>query len=340
MNEKKVSIIMPVYNAERTVEKSIHSVLDQTYTNYELIVIDDGSTDKTNMICQKFTQNDKITYILKGNEGVSKARNIGIEKATGDYICFIDSDDQYEKEYLQTMIDEIIKTKSDLVVCGYKAITDKQKDINYKEKFTTNKVGEVIEKLQPIVLFNQVWNKIFYTRKIKENQIYFDEKMSIAEDYQFVLDYLECCHQISYLNQALYRYTISNTGLGFKYRNDKNEIKLLLIDNIKEKYLAAGDDMEYVYKSYIKQLYAGISNLVDKRLNVTFKERKKIIKEFLNSKNNIKRKEEIQKVKDIKYKILAKMMIDNHTSLIMLLGKLANIYDKHNKKKLLNKGAK
>ena len=337
MEEEKISIIMPAYNAEKTIRQCIHSVLEQTYKNYELIIVNDGSNDNTSTICKQFEKDDKIKYIEKENEGVSKARNIGIQHATGNYICFIDSDDEYENNYLENMVNEIIKMHSDLVICGYKAITNKEKDVNYEEEFTTNNLSMVIEKLQPIVLFNHVWNKIFKSEIVKQNKIHFDETMSIAEDCKFVLDYLKFCHSISYLNQVLYNYTITDNGLGFKYRNDKNEIKLQLIDNIKNMYEHANNNMEYVYKSYIKQLYAAVSNMVDKRLKLAYKEKRVMIQEFLNHKNNIIRKKEIQKVNDLKYKILAKMIIRGQIDSIMLLGRLANIYDKHNKRKLLNK---
>lgn len=108
MNSPKISIIVPVYNVEQYLENCINSVLNQSFRNFQLILVDDGSKDSSGEICDRFVQKDsRVKVIHKSNAGVSAARNAGIDIATGQFICFIDSDDWIESEYLQKIVDEI-----------------------------------------------------------------------------------------------------------------------------------------------------------------------------------------------------------------------------------------
>ena len=111
----KFSIIIPAYNAENSIQKSIDSILNQTYNNYEIIVVNDGSTDNTINLIEK---NSKIKIINQKNLGVSSARNTGIENAKGDFIAFIDADDYIEKNYLEEFNNIIEKYNPDLIICG------------------------------------------------------------------------------------------------------------------------------------------------------------------------------------------------------------------------------
>lgn len=123
MNEKlenKVSVIIPAYNAEKYIERSVKSVLSQTYTNLEIILVDDGATDSTGMICDELASKDsKIKVFHKKNGGMSDARNFGINEASGDYICFLDADDTYHDTFVEKLLQEIISYNADIAVSGY-----------------------------------------------------------------------------------------------------------------------------------------------------------------------------------------------------------------------------
>src|SRR5699024_10471201 len=120
---EKVSIIMPVYNSENTVGKSIESVLNQTYKNIELIIINDGSNDNTEPIIVKYAASDyRIKYVFQENEGVSSARNTGILKATGDYIAFIDADDYYSNNMIELLINQALIFNAYIVSCSFERI--------------------------------------------------------------------------------------------------------------------------------------------------------------------------------------------------------------------------
>jgi len=126
MNEKnKISIIVPIYNSEKYLKRCIESILKQTYTNIELILINDGSEDKSLEICEEYKKNDeRIIIVNKENEGVSVARNIGIEKATGELISFVDADDYLEATFLQELLDIMEKYNVNYVACGYNTVYD------------------------------------------------------------------------------------------------------------------------------------------------------------------------------------------------------------------------
>ena len=118
--KEKVSIILPVYNREDTIRNTIDSVIQQTYKNFELIIIDDGSNDDSQKICSEYVQkDDRIKLIKKENGGPSQARNVGLEMANGKYLMFIDSDDEYKTNMIERMVTEIEGRASDVVVCNF-----------------------------------------------------------------------------------------------------------------------------------------------------------------------------------------------------------------------------
>ena len=127
----KVSIIVPIYNAEKTVKRCIDSILNQSYKNFELLLINDGSKDQSLKVIKEY-KDKRIVVIDKKNEGVARTRNLGIEKATGDYIMFIDNDDYIDNDYVDTYVNEIINSKSDLVIGGYRRVNNKKKILFYK----------------------------------------------------------------------------------------------------------------------------------------------------------------------------------------------------------------
>ena len=133
---QKVSIIVPVYNDDLHLDRCLNSILNQTYENIELVIVDDGSTDFTGSIIKKFSEKDsRIKYYYQANSGPSEARNNGINNSSGDYILFIDSDDTIEQDYVCDLVTEMINTGSDLVCCGYNDISNygevKRTDFNF-----------------------------------------------------------------------------------------------------------------------------------------------------------------------------------------------------------------
>ena len=201
MNKEKISIILPTYNSDNVLENAINSVKAQTYENWELLIIENGKKGQAEQIARKIND-ERIKYIYQEEPNVSNARNVGLEKATGEYIAFIDSDDQYEINFLEKMISNMIKNKSQLVTCGYRRVFEKNKMLiseNDKILNTTN-IKEYLETTKENYLYNELWNKMYISKIIKENNIKFNKKYELGEDFLFNLDYTKYIQRASFIN--------------------------------------------------------------------------------------------------------------------------------------------
>lgn len=192
----KISIIIPVFNAEKFIDLCIGSILAQTYTNFELILIDDGSIDSTPKICDSFVEKDtRIRVIHQGNKGIAEARNIGLKNISGDFVCFIDHDDWIHPQYLEFLLQAIKDTGSDIAMCLYNTvwIQDFKPETNPMEfcgeyKYYSRKnllkalfsIPNNISRHSPVP-YEIIWAKM-YQRKIVENLSF---KSVWAEDAEF-----------------------------------------------------------------------------------------------------------------------------------------------------------
>lgn len=205
-----ISIVVPVYKAEQHVGRCVDSILAQSFTNFEIILIDDGSPDRSGIICDEFAKSDeRIRVIHKKNGGVSSARNAGIEVSSGEWLCFVDSDDYIVPTYLE---DFCIAGGQDLLIQGYK----KEYQNGMVECFgfdncTSDSIPEILSYTELNYIINSPCFKLFKKQIVKENNIKFDEKTSYGEDHLFVLDYLKHIHNINYSNSKGYIYTVGIT---------------------------------------------------------------------------------------------------------------------------------
>ena len=200
-----ISIIIPVYNTEAYIGECLNSVINQTYKNLEIIIINDGSTDKSEMIINDYKSKDnRISYYKLTNHGVSYARNYGIKNATGDYIMFVDSDDIVDIRMCEVLINNILNYNADLSICGYQKI--KTQKIFHDE--ISN--AELINEEKYIKLFNDykgfLCNKLYKKDIILRNNIYLNEEISMCEDLLFNFHYLEYTNRICYTKSKLYGY--------------------------------------------------------------------------------------------------------------------------------------
>lgn len=331
---KKISVILPVYNSQDYIQDTIKSVLKQTYKNFELIVVNDGSTDNTHSICEKLSQKDKrIKYFSKENGGVSDTRNFALIHASGEYVTFIDSDDLYEKDYLEVLIMNIEKYNADLITCAYKTLSNNSKIIDCCEEFLDCNFKDYIEKLQPNFLFNQLWNKMFKMNIIRKNNLSFDTALDLGEDYKFNLEYIMLSNKQIYINESLYNYRITTNGLGFKYRKNSSEIKFYLLKKLEDIYIENNYDMNYIYKNYLIQYIAYFSNIVDVKNDDSKKIKLKRIENVIKS---LEYRDKIKIIKynsNLKFNFICNILLVKNKYIIYYLGKMANIYDKFNKKK-------
>lgn len=235
LNKTIVSIIIPVYNAQQYIAKCIDSVISQSYINWELILVDDGCTDKSGEICDKYAQKDKrIRVFHKKNGGVSSARNTGILEAVGDWIYFIDSDDFIDFDTLSKSIIKINTEYPDLIVHGL--VNDyiyngKSCSLPYKT-IEDNDYKEIIEFTDKYGLLKGPVCKLFRHSIVKENKLFFDESICYGEDTKFSFEYLQKCKSIAFVPEHFYHYCFriegSLTKRSYPYLSWHNTARMLL----------------------------------------------------------------------------------------------------------------
>lgn len=188
----KVSIVMPVYNKEKYIENTIKSILQQTFNDWELLIVDDGSSDNSSFICDEFASSDnrfKVFHIENG--GVSHARNVGIENASGKYITFIDADDKISDDYIEDLYRYINNDFADMVIGGYQKIWENSvKEEVVKLPFSgMKKMKDILPTFAQVQQYSGIYgccvNKIFKTSLL--DMVRFDENISLAEDFDFYL---------------------------------------------------------------------------------------------------------------------------------------------------------
>lgn len=212
-----ISIIIPVYNSSQYLNECIQSVVNQSYKDFECILIDDGSSDGSEIICNQWKQKDsRIKVIHQSNQGVSKARNKGIAEAQGEYITFIDSDDWIDSNYLNTLLQPIEEYNVDLVVCGLQQHYSNGafKNYSYKtgiihiEQQDTNAFTDINKKF---LLFGPVI-KLYKRTIIQAHNIHFPPEYTYGEDLLFNYSYLEYVKTVYIVDQCLYHYRITGSG--------------------------------------------------------------------------------------------------------------------------------
>lgn len=205
----KISIIVPVYNAEVYLERCIESVLSQTYQNIELVLVDDGSTDSSRKICDKYIERQNVVILYKENGGVSSARNAGLLLASGDYIGFVDSDDYVEKNMFELMHDGI--RNADLCMCGY--FKNKDKYAGVTEKQIAGRMSAVKCVIEGEGFKGYLWNKLFKKTVIDKYQLHFMTDIYICEDLLFCISYMDKINRVCLLPDVLYHYEENGAGL-------------------------------------------------------------------------------------------------------------------------------
>ena len=204
-----ISIILPAYNSQATISRAIDSVSRQRFPNWELIIVNDGSTDNTLQIAEKFAyQDERIRVISQPNRGRSAARNAGLRAACAGYISFLDADDTYFSNTLQDLYDVLSSTKADLVIGEIHGHKRYKKNLLQNVHYTgKNLVSSLLNLSKNQIIFNSVCNKLFRTDIIRHNDISFPSDLEMGEDLVFVLQYI--LHISSYCTcaQAIYSYT-------------------------------------------------------------------------------------------------------------------------------------
>ena len=208
---QKISVIVPVYNSEKYLHRCIDSILAQTFTDFELLLIDDGSNDKSGIICDEYVAKDsRIRVFHKENGGVSSARNLGLDNAKGDWITFVDSDDWVDNRYLENFILSVKNDINLIISFSYSVFKDRICESKYE--------SEVLESDNFCLLFTKYdlswrtspWGKLYSRKIIKENGLEFNVNMPIGEDLVFLYEYIACIDKIYISEKSYYYYYADN----------------------------------------------------------------------------------------------------------------------------------
>lgn len=283
MLSQKISIIIPVYNTASYLKRCLDSILAQSVIDFEVILVNDGSTDDSGMICDSYAENhDNIRVIHQGNRGVSAARNRGIEVALGGWLTFIDSDDYVKPNYLSTMIASGNRFNSDLVMTGlvktwcdsgYVDIRSFEDLVVKKDKLDLLYENNILQRQKgPVV-------KLFKNDIIRNNHLRFDERLSRGEDALFVYNYLLYCNTISVVSGANYVYCLRSASLmsqglasfeteRYGYEKMKSII-LQLIDRNNIHHPYPEDFLIYWFERIINSIYSRDNNY-DKKARIMF----------------------------------------------------------------------
>lgn len=267
----KISIIIPVYNGERYIEKCLDSIKNQTFKDYEVLIINDGSKDNTKKLIEKYLNDKRFKLFNRTNHGIGASRNFGLDESSGEYICFIDSDDYVDKKYLEKLYNKILKENLDIVVCNYIELNE-ESNIEKKVKIKAFDNTTIDKNPELLLSINKSpWNKI-YRKSILEN-IKFPTDLKY-EDTEFLCKALYNSKN-GYVDEYLNYYVIHTNSETTTM--DKRVFDILyIIDNIRKFYENSND---YI-KEYIDKMTLQI--LTTYTIQQRYQKDKKLAKEFIN----------------------------------------------------------
>ena len=292
-----ISIIMPVYNVEKYITKSIESVLAQSFNDFELLLVDDCSPDKSGKICDNFAKKDnriKVVH-LPENGGVANARNTVLRSTSGEYLCFLDSDDHFDKNMLELLADSVKRNPAQVVIFG---LVEEYYDLNgnlrntktvaYKNKIITaqQELREEILKLEALDLYGYPCNKMYEIEYLRKSKAVFP-KMRFNEDIIFNIDFFMDAKTCNIIEEAPYHYvkhTGSTTGsfIPTYYEDIMKKIDRLY-GQLEYWGMLTDENLEFLASRYTRYLFSALERNCDKRSEMSHIERKKFFKEVLET---------------------------------------------------------
>ena len=327
---KKISVIIPVYNVEKYLSKCLDSVLGQTYTNLEIIVVDDGSTDKSGKICDEYAKKDeRIKVIHKENGGLSSARNVALDIATGDYVAFVDSDDYLSLDTFRKCVARLLETSADVCMFSH-FTTDGVKHVEHNlplNNLVYDKT-EILRIIVPLFVGRKTTNgdqlqgfvcRQIFRRDVIGNLRFRSEREYYAEDIVFDLEFYVKANKMAVLNEPLYYYRYVETSLSNRYRENLFD-KLLKLTAFKEEIVNAykiPDCQERLNYSAFRISLAGILN-IKKAKAIPKKEKKEQISNIVNN-PLVKKAVKNVKLKGIKEKLFCVLIKLRLTNIILIL---------------------
>ncbi len=294
-NNIDISVIIPAFNMEHTLEAGVDTILKQSFTNFEIIIVNDGSKDGTLEIAKNLEKKDiRIKVYDKLNEGAGPTRNFGILKSRGNYIYFFDGDDELVEDAFETLYDEVSKGNYDIVIGGYKI---KGKDIYHSlnenhyaiDEYSSKELFSILNKNG---LSNSPWNKIYRSDLIKNNNIQFPD-IRRGQDAIFNLAYFSFVKRCAYINKIIYIYKeITYIDSLNKFPSNYFDITTYLwnqfLFNYKNWNIASDENIDFINFTYIKEIRKCFIYSYSKKWKMNCKERSAYIYKICNN-NEVKK---------------------------------------------------
>lgn len=309
----KFSFIIPAYNAEKTINNCLDSIETQTYQSFEIIVIDDGSSDDTPNILNKIaSENSRLTYKTIKNSGPGEARNNGIRLAKGEYLIFIDVDDYLKEDFLENYVSILEQKNYDLIVSGYRTLVYDDEDVVAEQETTyplsiLNSYDEFLSELYPLMnqqMMYVVWNKVYKRNIIQENNIKFPNYRS-CEDRIFNLRYFE------YIQNAMI-----NDKINFEYSFDgKRSLTNRYFDNKFDTFVhwnnvltnIVNEDYEGYASLFLKGVMSCLMSLHSKSCHLSYSEKRTYIKKVLHQ-NDVMKASKISSNETMMKKVISTLL--------------------------------
>ena len=246
----KVSVIVPIYNVEKYLEKCINSLLSQTLEDIQIILVNDGSKDNSGNIAKEYEQNnkDRVIYVEKENGGLSDARNYGLKYATGDFIAFLDSDDYIEKNAYEEMYNKAIEENADYVECDF--IWEFPNKIRVDKQYPYKNKKEMLSFVRVVA-----WNKLIKRQLITDNNLEFPKGLRY-EDVEFTYKLIPFINKFAYVDKPFIHY-VQRKGSIANVQNERTAEIFTVLDNVIEFYKKNNiyekyrDELEYNYARYL-----------------------------------------------------------------------------------------
>lgn len=254
----KISVIVPVYNVKPYLARCMESILRQTIEDFELILVDDGSSDGSGVLCDAYVRDRRVRVIHQDNQGLSLARNVGLQQAQGKYVCFVDSDDYVGPKLLESLFTKAERHQADLVIGGWKDIypDGREKRHIYPETlFETEEerrmciLGSVAappESREEVLWGVSAWAKLYRRDVIEHHRLRFiSERVFISEDILFNLDFLLCAGRVVTAADVSYYYCVNAGSLSKRYRKDRFERNLEMYEAVRQRLLSVCPEQSF-----------------------------------------------------------------------------------------------
>ena len=330
MRKPLISIIVPIYNAEKKLERCLDHLVNQTFNEIEIILIDDGSIDMSRDICFQYMREYKnIIYKYQHNQGVSSARNLGISIAKGDYICFCDSDDYYEYDAIEKMYLNTNQGEVDLIIS--KARKNVLGNVEYVscgniEVFTKENLSNMLHKMSKNYMLYQMWGKLFKRKIIIDNNLLLKSSLSIGEDLEWMCSFTMHLNSIISIDYITYNYIICDKkSLSQKFYKDYFIQLKLTFSRLLDLFLLYGIDLGDFELLYISNVWDGIRAISKSTCNLDLFDKITYVKEGIND-IQLKRYIQIHKGEIGKSKYFLLSLPSFILTLILLIGGKCNDY--------------